>query len=66
MFVEVFCHFFISALHFWMKHYTNFQNLTKFVSQHLISPALISHRNLFFYTAQHRRQTRKGAARVVT
>ena len=66
IFGEGFCNFFISALHFWIKPYTNFLNLTKFISQHLISPALISHRNLFFYTAQYRRQTRKGAARVVT
>jgi hypothetical protein len=29
--------FFISALQFWIKHYTNFLNITKFVSQHLIA-----------------------------
>jgi hypothetical protein len=37
MFGEGFSHFFISALHFWIKHYTNFLNLTKFVTQHLIA-----------------------------
>ena len=47
MFVEVFCHFFISALHFWMKHYTNFQNLTKFVSQHLVATHGHFHRHQF-------------------
>jgi hypothetical protein len=29
--------FFISGLHFGIKHYINFRNLTKFVSQHLIA-----------------------------
>ena len=37
MFGERFSHFFISTLHFWIKRYTNFLNLTKFVSQHLIA-----------------------------
>ncbi len=48
MFVEVFCHFFfISALHFWMKQYTNFQNLTKFLSQHLVATHGHFHRHQF-------------------
>jgi hypothetical protein len=34
---EGFCNFFISALHFWVKYYTNFLNLTKLVSLHLIA-----------------------------
>jgi hypothetical protein len=40
--------FFISALHFWIKHYTNFLNLTKFVSQHLIATHGYFHRHQFF------------------
>jgi hypothetical protein len=28
IFGEGFCHFFISAPHFWIKHYKNFLNLT--------------------------------------
>jgi hypothetical protein len=34
MFGAGFCHFFIYALHFWIKHYINFQNFIKFVSRH--------------------------------
>jgi hypothetical protein len=37
MFGEGFWPFFISVLHFWIKQYTNFLNLTKFVSHHLIA-----------------------------
>ncbi len=46
MFVEGFCHFF-SDLHFSIKHYTNFLNLTKFVSQHLIATHGNFHRHQF-------------------
>jgi hypothetical protein len=49
MFGEGFCHFFISALPFWIEHYTDFLNLTKFVSapycySRPFSPPPISHR----------------------
>ncbi len=50
MFGEGFCHFFfISALHFWIKHYTNFLNFTrsKFVPQHLIATHGHFHRHQF-------------------
>jgi hypothetical protein len=56
MFWEGFCHFF-SALYFGIKHFTNFQNLTKFVSQHLIATHGHFHRhqfltaNYYFYSA---------------
>ncbi len=39
--------FFISALHFWIKQYINFLNLTKFVSQHLIATPGHFHRHQF-------------------
>jgi hypothetical protein len=39
--------FFISALHFWIKHYTKFLNRTKFVSQHLIAAHGHFHRYQF-------------------
>jgi hypothetical protein len=41
--------FFISALHFWIKHYTNFLNFTKskFVTQHLIATQGHFHRHQF-------------------
>jgi hypothetical protein len=45
MFGERFCQFFISALHFWIEHYTNFLILTKFVSQHLIATCGHFHRH---------------------
>jgi hypothetical protein len=46
MFGEGFCHFFfISAFRFWMKHYTNVLNLTKFISQHTHG---FFHRHQFF------------------
>jgi hypothetical protein len=48
MFGEGFSHFLISALHFWIKHYTNFLNLTKFVSQHLTATHGYFHRHQFF------------------
>jgi hypothetical protein len=35
MFGEGFCHFFISAFHFWINYNTNFLNLTKFISHYL-------------------------------
>jgi hypothetical protein len=50
MFGEGFLSFFISALHFWIKHYTNFLNLTKFkfnstllllTARHNFSPQII-------------------------
>jgi hypothetical protein len=47
MFGEGFCHFFISVLHFWIKHYTNFLHLTKFVSHHLIATHGHFHRHQF-------------------
>jgi hypothetical protein len=47
MFGEGFCHFFISALNFWIEHYTYFLNLTKFVSQHLIATHGHFHRHQF-------------------
>ncbi len=50
MFGEGFCHYFISALHFWIKHYTNFLNLTKLVSQHLIATHGHFHRHQFLPT----------------
>jgi hypothetical protein len=40
--------FFISALHFWIKHYSNFLNLTKFVLQQLIATHGHFHRHQFF------------------
>ncbi len=39
--------FFISALHFWIKHNTNFLNFTKFVTQHLIATHGHFHRHQF-------------------
>jgi hypothetical protein len=39
--------FFISALHFWIEYYTDFLNLTKFVSQHLIATHGHFHRHQF-------------------
>ncbi len=47
---------FISALHFWIKNYTNLLNLTKFVSQHLIATHGHVHRHnlsphIIFYSA---------------
>jgi hypothetical protein len=39
--------FFISALHFWIEHYTDFLNLTKFVSHHLIATHGHFHRHQF-------------------
>jgi hypothetical protein len=47
---------FFSALYFWIKHYTNFLNLTKFVSQHLIATHVHFHWHKFptenyFFTA---------------
>ncbi len=50
MFGEGFCHFFISALYFWIKYYKHFLNLIKFVSQNLIATHGHFHRKLFFYT----------------
>jgi hypothetical protein len=44
MFGEGFLNFFISDLHFWIKHYTNFLNLTK---QHLIATHGHFHRHQF-------------------
>ncbi len=38
----------LSIFHFWIKHYTNFLNLTKFVSQHLIATHGHFHRHQFF------------------
>ncbi len=57
MFGEGFCHFFISALHFWIEHYRNFLSLTTFCItapycySRPLSPPPISHRKLFIYTA---------------
>ncbi len=48
MFGEGFCHFFIYALHYWSKHYTNFVNFTKFLTQHLIATHGHFHRHQFF------------------
>jgi hypothetical protein len=42
--------YFISAPHFWIKHYTNFLNLTKFLSQHLIATHGLFHRHQFLTT----------------
>ncbi len=47
MFGKEFCHFFISALHYLIKNYRNFLNLTKFVSQHLIATHGHFHRHQF-------------------
>jgi hypothetical protein len=47
MFGEGFSHFFISTLHFWIKYYTSFLNITKFVSQHLIATHGHFHRHQF-------------------
>jgi hypothetical protein len=57
LFGEGFCHFFISVLHFWIKQYTNFLKLTKFVSHHIVATQAtftatnFSPRKLFFDTA---------------
>ncbi len=47
MFGEGFSHFFISTIHFWIKYYTDFLNITKFVSQHLIATHGHFHRHQF-------------------
>jgi hypothetical protein len=47
MFGEGFFNFLISALHSRIKHYTNFLNLTKFVSQHLTGTHGHFHRHQF-------------------
>jgi hypothetical protein len=47
MFGKGFCIYIISALHFWIRHYTNFLNVTKFVSQHLIATHGHFHRHKF-------------------
>ncbi len=48
--------FFVYAPHFWIEYYSNFLNLTKFVSQHLIATHGHFHRHQFltanyFFTA---------------
>jgi hypothetical protein len=52
MFGEGLCIFF-SALHFWIKPYTNRLNFTKFLSQHLITTHDHFYRHHQFLTAKY-------------